>query len=39
MSQQVKKCKRCGKRYRGHGDWNVIFTAGVATGVLCPHCA
>lgn len=32
------KCDRCKRRYRGHGDWNVVFAKGFATGYLCPEC-
>lgn len=35
---QVMKCSRCGKRYRGSGDWNFTMKAGVAVAVLCPAC-
>lgn len=32
------KCDRCGRRYRGAGDWNLVFCLGVAVGALCPSC-
>lgn len=35
-TKKVIKCTRCGRRYRGHGDWNIVFTHGVTTGYLCP---
>lgn len=34
----VIRCSRCRRRYRGHGDWNVVVSAGVVTGYLCPGC-
>ena len=32
------RCDRCGRRYRGHGDWNVTLAGGVIVGALCPDC-
>lgn len=37
MSAAIK-CDRCKRRYRGHGDWNTVFTQGFVTGHLCPAC-
>ena len=34
----VIKCDRCGRRYRGHGEWNIVLSQGIATGFLCPDC-
>lgn len=34
----VIRCDRCRKRYRNHGDWNVIFQSGFIVGYLCPKC-
>ncbi|WP_420123729.1 hypothetical protein [Nakamurella sp.] len=34
----IVKCTRCGRRYRGHGEWNVVVSAGRPTGYLCPGC-
>ena len=34
----IPRCARCGRRYRGHGEWNVSMTQGQATGLLCPAC-
>lgn len=36
-NRNVIKCSRCGRRYRGQGDWNIVFTHGVVTGYVCPH--
>jgi hypothetical protein len=38
MTAKAQKCYRCGKRYRGHGNWNVDFIAGLKVGILCPDC-
>lgn len=35
---KTTKCARCGRRYRGQGDWNAVFRSGVYTGALCPAC-
>lgn len=35
---KTMKCARCGKRYRGSGDWNATMEAGVVVSVLCPAC-
>ncbi len=35
---KVLRCARCGRRYRGSGDWNVTAQAGRIVGVLCPDC-
>ncbi|MBB1482508.1 hypothetical protein H5392_01375 [Tessaracoccus sp. MC1865] len=32
------KCIKCGKRYRGHGDWNLVWRRGVLAGGNCPEC-
>jgi len=36
--EQIIKCDRCGKRYRGHGDWNIVYHDGYVTGFICPGC-
>lgn len=33
-----EKCMRCGRRYRGRGDWNAVFEQGVCVGIKCPAC-
>ena len=38
MARRVHVCQRCGRRYRGTGEWNVVVENGVITGVLCPGC-
>ena len=38
MASHVARCQRCGRRYRGTGEWNVVVENGVITGVLCPGC-
>ncbi|QLL08846.1 hypothetical protein [Mycobacterium vicinigordonae] len=35
---KVAKCCRCRKRYRGQGDWNADFIAGLMVGIICPGC-
>ena len=32
------RCSRCGKRYRGHGEWNLTVRRGIVVGHLCPGC-
>lgn len=38
MSAKVIRCDRCRRRYRGHGEWNVIGRQGAIVGLLCPSC-
>jgi hypothetical protein len=38
MSTKIVRCDRCRKRYRGHGNWNIEFIAGLVVGHLCPDC-
>jgi hypothetical protein len=38
VSTKVEKCRRCGKRYRGHAGWNEDYVAGLVAGLLCPDC-
>ncbi len=33
-----QRCKRCGKKYRGRGDWNAELRNGVVLYLLCPRC-
>ena len=32
------RCQRCGRRYRGRGDWNCTVSRGVVVAALCPDC-
>lgn len=32
------KCDRCGRRYRGSGDWNFMLQSGYVIGTICPTC-
>lgn len=32
------KCSRCGRKYKGLGDWNYVFRGGARVGTLCPDC-
>lgn len=36
--RRQKKCYRCGKRYRGKGDWNLEVKSNELVGILCPSC-
>lgn len=36
--KKVVKCDRCKRRYRGHGEWNTVFSKGFLTGHICPDC-
>lgn len=38
MSNKIRRCDRCGRRYRGQEDWNVIYRAGVVVAHRCPDC-
>lgn len=35
---KVHKCDQCRRRFRGQGDWNVIYRAGVIVAYRCPDC-
>lgn len=32
------RCMRCDRKYKGRGDWNVVFRKGAPVGLLCPDC-
>jgi len=32
------KCSRCGRKYKGRGNWNYVFRGGARVGVHCPDC-
>ena len=34
----LMRCSRCGRRNRGHGDWNVAIKAGVIHATICNLC-
>ncbi|GGG50806.1 hypothetical protein GCM10011374_11780 [Kocuria dechangensis] len=34
----LSRCHRCGKKYRGRGEWNVEMRRGVPQWILCPDC-
>lgn len=36
--KELPPCGRCGRRYRGRGDWNATMREGVIVGLLCPRC-
>ena len=42
MSRRVPSscthCMRCRRKYRGRGEWNMVFAEGFVTGVVCPSC-
>ncbi|WP_199700477.1 hypothetical protein [Galactobacter valiniphilus] len=42
MSRRVPSscthCMRCRRKYRGRGEWNLVFAKGYVTGALCPSC-
>lgn len=35
---RVQRCHRCGRRYRGSGNWNVEMKDGRPQFLLCPSC-
>ena len=35
---KVRRCNRCGRRWRGQNGWNVDMIAGIEAGYLCPGC-
>ena len=34
----VRRCNKCGKRWRGQDGWNVDIIAGLEAGYVCPNC-
>lgn len=36
MNTKIRRCDRCGRRYRGQEDWNIIYRHGVVVGYRCP---
>jgi hypothetical protein len=38
QASQVIRCSRCGKRYRGRGEWNCETKSGRIVAHLCPGC-
>lgn len=38
MAKRLIRCDRCLRRYRSHGEWNVIARRGVIVGYAWPEC-
>lgn len=38
MSSKANRCVRCNRRLRSAAGWNVIFSKGTPTAILCPTC-